>query len=374
MGQDVTISPYSPGGSRDRIIREALGTDYASLTTSQQSDATDIINERFDLVFELGKRIADISESSNLPSEFQHLFIEESVYRIIVQFRGESEAATRRSVADAAWNSTISSYSGSYDVDTILAIDNTTFKSIDKYVTSISARLPDRILIPSREIDQTVWQCFSQIWNMRSWNFRKRLTTFQINSDGSLTNNENYVFDQFAGRFLTYRDSTSYLLRWVNRETMLLLQSENWDSETGSQGTDRPLWFTIQDEGGSAGKKIILIPMPDKDYTVFGNILLATPTLPVSASPRTDSSSFDFLPREFHPALWNLSLGKLLTKYDKRVGARYLLMANDTLNSFGTDYDDSGFPTSEIKPVDVYQDNQYMESHYLGNTNIIGEL
>lgn len=362
MGQDPTVSIYAHDSPtfRDRVAREAVGSDHTALASDQQADLETLYIERFKHVFNVAKRLADIASNSvDLPQEFQALFFEECVYRAMLRLRGDAATFSRRGHVDEIWNATIAAYSKDAFATSPIA-SNTSLDMIDRFVTSISLRLPDRVLFPSEEIDLTTISAFREIWNMRSWNFRTKQTSLQLETDGTITGNltNGLTLDSAPGRFFVYRDAAGSRMKWVTDEQLSVARAHYWDDAAGAEKTGRPLYFRLQDDGSA--KSIIMVPKPDKQYVVFGHVLVGTPA--IESDNRNSTTNFDLLPKEFHSALWNKVAGECLFRHDRRIGRRYLEQASSLLGTLGSELDDTGFPDVDIAPVDIYHDLAFMTS------------
>lgn len=354
MAQKPDITPYTTAGVQDRIAREGLGASaWSDLDTDRQADLEKVIDERFLFVYQRAERLTDDDISgSNLPDEFQVLFFEEAVYGVIRAVEGEEAAGKKRGeTLLRMWESVLANYSPAEPTG---AQVSTTYKTIDRYVTAAMLRLPLRMMIPIHIIDQYSKQFFDEIWNARPWEFRRREWTFTIDSSGNFQGADGDVqdfgIDQTTNVSFRYKDSTSQLLTWVSSEILTRKRAE-YAGETG-----RPRWFRFQNEysGGALNLSIVLVPMPDTDYTVYGSVVLKSPALPTS---RSLTGTFAALPAEYHSILWNMVLGRVMADYgaedDRRIGIGRLKESRKTLDHYGEEYTDFGRPPNSLRPADV---------------------
>lgn len=348
--QKPDITPYQPLGDdfRDRVVTEAFGLDdFSDMESSHQTTVAAVINERFNYVFQRVSRLVygDTNGSNNiLPDEFQILFSEECIFAAIRAIRGHDAAVKQRGQGhiDQLWESVVSNYTpDSPSTDSL-----TSKASIDRYITSMTLRLENRVLIPSHVIDDHTKIAWTYIWNWDKWPFRRRETTLTINADGTVSASgevSTFGIDQIACKQMYYTTPVGATLNWITPDG---LSRERLRHTT----TGRPRYFRIEDSwvsGSGHSKSIILVPSPDQAYTVNASILVQAPPLPVS---RTSTDEFTALPIEFHPILWDIVCGRVLSQFD--LGDRYLRSAEQRLEYFGNEFADQGQIGTDFRPVD----------------------
>lgn len=359
VDQKPTISAYNPAGSTflDRVVYEAVGaTSYSGMPLNQRTAVSAVVDERFNFVYQRATRLlyGDTNEptSDELPTEFQILFAEESIFGVIRALEGQKAAEQKRGLAEIErlWESVISNYSP----ETPSTDSVTTKAAIDRYVTAMTLRLKDRVLVPSHQIDDHTKTAWIYIWNWARWPFRRREGTFTFETDGTLIASgeiATFKIDQLATRYFYYTDLQNAVCRWVDPDTLSRMRVR-YGSETG-----RPVAFRIEDSwvsGSGHSKSIILIPTPDQQYTVNGAVLVQAPTLDAS---RTEDDVFSALPPEFHPILWDMVAGRVLQQFDRGdgrsdMGSSYRRNAEKMLENFGNEFADQGQLGIDYRPTD----------------------
>jgi len=290
------------------------------------------------------------------PSAWEHVYAAETAYRFAMAVREPQFVPQFKQLLDRAWRAAADSYTlEDASASTSNALTTLSLKKIRFYVINALIRRRPPMYVSVAAIDQAVYAAYQEIWNRGSWNFRRRLVTMNIASNGTVTFTGLGAGESFAkvnATQLYYSDSEATSgtpLRWADADEFTRAKAA---ASTSSTTTGRPLLFRVEPQ--VAGTVWNFCPEPDQAYTLETEVLIATPA---TWSDANDATPFSKLPADFYPALCELTLGKILSEYDVRDKNEYLRRALEKIDVLLPTYQSPGAAEDfMLAPRDVYGD------------------
>lgn len=284
--------------------------------------------------------------ASSAPAAWEHWFISLTSLLLAKTHRPDRAAlyaAEERQAADAA----LSSFSLTDATSATISGQTLTVPGLRYYVMNHCVRRRRRLFVPPADIDAHLQWVLNHLWNLAGWNFRKRLVTLTIASNGTVTSTlTNETLDSIATRELWYTDAPGFTLKWATAEEMARLKAE-YGTDTG-----RPLWFRLERSGSSLTWH--LAPLPDAQYTLRSEVYISGPATLTDATSLTNALAK--FPTEFGPVIRDLVLGRVLEHHGAEDGAAVVSRAMDQVTAFLPAAEDHGRPAHTQEVRDRYGD------------------
>lgn len=174
----------------------------------------------------------------------------------------------------------------------------------------------------------------------------------------NLPNGESYDSTASVRWYYSDRTGTDTQLRWSPADRFAEVKAAELLPSTG-----RPRFYRTSEIGTT--DSWIMSPFPDKDYFLTGEIYIATPTDPTSA---TDTDPFTALFKESLPWVKRATLDQVLTNHGKQDAAIHRGVVAELELMFPA-YQDLGLPNRDQGVEDVNDDTLFLKG---GSEGFIG--
>lgn len=203
------------------------------------------------------------------------------------------------------------------------AADDMTLNTLRRYVIAILIRQRTPVIPPFNQSHQIIRAEFVKLWNSKRWTFRvrhKRLLIDAATNGITLPAGDNDIIDGIASKHMTLRmsDGTRRRVIWLDSERFAEAAAFFGGSDPNATNpaprTGTPRYFFDEDTG-TPPPIIHLLPIADRDYDVFVNVVVGAPSFTTGTVDA--NNALGQLPPEFRHWLADKIVAVMLSKWGR---------------------------------------------------------
>lgn len=289
------------------------------------------------------------------PETWAAWFTAEATARAVLSMKPDQYPAYRAARTDAM-RAALESLPGGTASQSAATPGTITLTKMRQHVISVAIRQKPPFLPSVTTIDEAFAWAVDYLWNRAFWLFRRRTVTMTIPDGGGAPTftdglGASETFAALATRRLYYTDNQTDgvvpYAEWKDGDDFI--EAKAYATVTGVNEEGRPSMFRLHPGATTVWQ---WHPVPDQNYTAKGEVYIAQPAYPTSA---TDSTTLAAFPAAFRAVFRDIVTAKVLREHNAPGSERLLERALSSVTELIPMYQDIGTAyTSEGR--DVHRD------------------